>query len=754
MHDPSHVILRRGLRVALVLPLTYLFVANVLQFEFGATYAVFGTFALLGICDFGGPAKDKARAYLLTGVAGLVSITLGSVTAYNFGVAIATTFIVGTLLSFSTVLRGYVSSAQMGVLLPFVIAVTAVPELSQLPQRLAGFAIATVISTAAAILLWPSHVRSSLRVQIADTLEATSNLMRSMWPLADSDSTVSVAARQRELREQTHRLRDQYEGRMMRPGTATSRDRSLLRLVDELSRIRFFLRWQPTDGCTERPEDLELAQLAASSLDGCAQSIQGRGKTPSPMILDEAREAHRNETDEWANSELQAGNVREVEVVTNAGFHLRMAALSAELICAYTCGSLGHPTKMEGPQTAGIVYEVPEASTGDILKSNLTLRSPWLQLALRTGLALALAVAVVGVTQVDHGFWVVLGTLSALRLDALGTGRTALQAITGTVAGFILGSLVILAVGDKPVILWILLPICVFLAGFTPGAVSLPVGQASFTIFVIVFYGILQGPQLETGELRVLDITIGLVISLIVSALMWPRGIQRSVATSLKAAMHSATAALRAAFDQLSGGPTSSHSYDEAVDRARRSVALANETFDMAIAQSGPNGKFADSWSFVANSANHVLSCASLVNFLARGVGPLPDTRYDGSMLVCARNVTDQVNASVDAIDPEFANVRTNSEYDDEQFLMVVLADTQAHLLGPEFDQLNADVTRVLEGLEDQAARGENVGQLAMGYVYSRDWLYHVGWLAKRLSEVTREPVTSSSPGEPSSAKE
>ena len=74
------------------------------------------------------------------------------------------------------------------------------------------------------------------------------------------------------------------------------------------------------------------------------------------------------------------------------------------------------------------------------LRSHLSLRSVWFRNAVRGAAGLALAVAVVEVTDVEHGFWVVLGTLSVLRSNALGTGATALRAVAGTAVGFVVGS--------------------------------------------------------------------------------------------------------------------------------------------------------------------------------------------------------------------------------------------------------------------------------------------------------------------------
>ena len=56
----------------------------------------------------------------------------------------------------------------------------------------------------------------------------------------------------------------------------------------------------------------------------------------------------------------------------------------------------------------------------------------------------ALAVLVADLSGVQHAFWVVFGTLSVLRSNALSTGQNALRALLGTTAGFIIGGAIVL----------------------------------------------------------------------------------------------------------------------------------------------------------------------------------------------------------------------------------------------------------------------------------------------------------------------
>ena len=92
------------------------------------------------------------------------------------------------------------------------------------------------------------------------------------------------------------------------------------------------------------------------------------------------------------------------------------------------------------------------------LASHLSFRSVWFRNAVRGAAGLALAVAVVEITNVEHGFWVVLGTLSVLRSNALGTGSTALRAVGGTAVGFVVGSAIMIGVAGHLVLLWVAAP--------------------------------------------------------------------------------------------------------------------------------------------------------------------------------------------------------------------------------------------------------------------------------------------------------
>ena len=101
----------------------------------------------------------------------------------------------------------------------------------------------------------------------------------------------------------------------------------------------------------------------------------------------------------------------------------------------------------------GGVLELPKLDAQDI-KNGLVSVPP-------DGLRLAFSVLLARTLGLGHAFWVVLGTLSVLRSNALGTGRTTIQALAGSVIGFVAGGLFAAVAGNDPVLMWIAMPIAV-----------------------------------------------------------------------------------------------------------------------------------------------------------------------------------------------------------------------------------------------------------------------------------------------------
>jgi hypothetical protein len=169
----------------------------------------------------------------------------------------------------------------------------------------------------------------------------------------------------------------------------------------------------------------------------------------------------------------------------------------------------------------------------------------------RSAVGLAVAVAVAEELSIEHSFWVILGTLSVLRSNALSTGQNALRAIGGTLLGFVVAALLVVVVGTNSILLWFLLPVALFVAGFAPTAISFVVGQAGFTLLIVILFNILEPVGWNVGLVRFEDVVIGCAVSLGVSLFIWPRGASAELGAAIRACYLEAVAYLTVAANRV-----------------------------------------------------------------------------------------------------------------------------------------------------------------------------------------------------------
>ncbi len=114
-----------------------------------------------------------------------------------------------------------------------------------------------------------------------------------------------------------------------------------------------------------------------------------------------------------------------------------------------------------------------------------------------------------------HAFWVAFGTLAVLRSNAVNTGQNALRAMLGTAAGIIVGGLLITVIGDHTTAWWILLPLVVAFTGVATAALSFAVGQAGFTLFLLLLFDLIAPTGWSIGVVRIEDMALGCGVSVV-----------------------------------------------------------------------------------------------------------------------------------------------------------------------------------------------------------------------------------------------
>jgi uncharacterized membrane protein YccC len=271
-----------------------------------------------------------------------------------------------------------------------------------------------------------------------------------------------------------------------------------------------------------------------------------------------------------------------------------------------------------------------------VIAADASLRSVWFRNSARGAIALAAAVAVAKVADVQHAFWVVLGTLSVLRTSATATGSTALRGLAGTIAGFAVGAALLVGIGTNPTALWIVFPIAVLVAAYTPGTAPFVVGQAAFTVTIVVLFNLLVPAGWRVGLLRVEDVAIGCAVSLVVGFLFWPRGVSSVVGDNLADAFRSGASYL---------GDAASWALGETEQRPERAAAAiaAGIRLDDAVRgylteQGSKRLSKADLWTLVTAAMRLRLTAHSMASLPSRA-----EPHYDDGGLHAAlgREVAD-----------------------------------------------------------------------------------------------------------------
>lgn len=619
--DPDRSLLRRAARLAIVLTVGLVLLWQIIGFPVPSVlFGCFAIFSLLIFADYGGPVRSRLSAYLATIPVGCISLIIGSALSFNTIASVLGTAVFGFVVAYAGVLRGYVAAAGTAVMVPFFIAISTPDNWSDVGSHLVAYVIGGLLATAGAMLIWPVYAKDRLRYRIADALEAAANAIGAQEQDSERDRDYTDVVLANAI-DEVHKA---YDASLSRPGAATSRQRDLMQIVDLLPSLRLAIRWR----ARVNPEPIhtldDLSLNVVSVLRTSANAVRLPTKDPSAApdlsALNASRVNDRNVAAHWIGQHIHEGAAETVDVLERR-YPLRELSGLAVMIASRARDYVGADSQSEGMGAVhgrDIKIHLEHSSPRTALAVNFTPKSIWFINSLRAGLAYGFAVLVLLVLPVEHAFWVVLGTLAAMKFDAAGTRRTGMQMIIGTLIGFVLGMLLVIVTQDLSVVLWVLLPVTVFLAAFTPGTISLTIGQAAFTVFLVDLFGLLTPNGLGTDIVRVEDVALGVGVALIASLLLWPGGAKRVVNASLAVALDAVSDAFSLAY-MLIPRKAEDLEFHAAATRAQHALATALENFDVAIAQQLPSGFRSTDWLRTHSASSEILLNADKIRFLAMG---------------------------------------------------------------------------------------------------------------------------------------
>lgn len=220
------------------------------------------------------------------------------------------------------------------------------------------------------------------------------------------------------------------------------------------------------------------------------------------------------------------------------------------------------------------------------VRTHLEPRSAVLHNSLRLAVGLAASVYLARTLGFSHAFWVVLGTLQVLRTSAFGTGRTTVQALAGNVLGVLVGGLFAALAGNHPVLMWIALPLGVFVAAYAATTVGFLLSQAAFTVNLIIVFNLISPAGWQVGLVRIEGVAVGAAVSVVAGVLLWPRGARGDLARSVSSFYRATASYLQAAFDQLLGSEVG-NDIDDQRRRAVRARDRAGESLQVLLSERG-----------------------------------------------------------------------------------------------------------------------------------------------------------------------
>jgi uncharacterized membrane protein YccC len=617
--------LRRAARAAVVLTAMFAVGDKAIGNPTTALFAAFGSFALLVLAQFAGPWRTRVVAYLALACTGAVFITLGTLCSRSPWLAAGAMAIVGFGVLFSGVFSGYISAGAPAAILLFVLPATVRAADSAIPARLAGLGLASGAAIFAVMLLWPPRRSADLQHDAADAVLSVADVLDANADQLAERGHVAGAA--------VEGLKRRVRGTQQRPTGPTGPLAALASLPGELDWLLSLLLPAAETGAPGRAwaaERQEAMAAAASVLRAGAERLNGREVTPDFARLDAALDAVAPALVKRLPDLTSDAAASSVAEALEPPFRIRATTYSARQVAGYAFRAAGADVpELDRPETE----PEPQPAHGMLratqqrAREHASVASVWFENSLRGAAGLAIGVYIAQRTGVQHGFWVVLGTLSVLRSNALGTGRSILSALAGTAVGIVVGAGLVIAIGTHEGVLWAVLPIALLLAAYAPRAISFTVGQAGFTVFVVVLFNLLAPVGWKVGLVRAEDVAIGLAISLGVGLLFWPRGAAALVRQDLAVAYGRTADYLAATARQLIDG----RAPDEADHATRTAADVAvrrlDETFRQYLSERSATGVNPEDVAALVTGASRVRRAAESLTALARMADG--DTRLD-----------------------------------------------------------------------------------------------------------------------------
>ncbi len=523
IHSPQNPFVRSGIRLAIGMVVVDLICVLVLHNRPSALMASFAVMILLFFLDFEGGPRQRVSAYAAASLVGLLAVIIGVYAAPITWVAIVVTLPVSFAFAYARVLKGFFARCAVGLQLAYFLPAMLPANPANIWDYLGGWILGCVIAILAALVILPRQQLTLTRKALADWCVAAANLTR-LYSAGNTDGRGRAA-----LSSAFDEIQQIIVGSPTRPGALTHRLRALLQMVqyaNGATNLSVSIEQLPPDGHVDL-----LAKASAETFDACAQILDRDSAIPAPVDMDALRHQDLANAQKWCAQGLKTNPAATLDDL-RAHYPVRLIAILASAMQWLALRSRGINTPT--PELGAFEWSSPL----DLLRVNFRFSSPWFRNALRVAIAAAIAVGIAQAMGLKHGFWVVLATLSILQLSFTTpqTNRLAVRMIAGNVAGITVGFVIIVLVPNE-IAFFVILAVGAFIVKFVQSR-SLMISQFAFTPFAIVNLSLLTWPPTtDTVLSRITDVAIGLAVAIVLTLVMFPRGIGNLIVSTGHTAM-------------------------------------------------------------------------------------------------------------------------------------------------------------------------------------------------------------------------
>jgi hypothetical protein len=582
---------RRSIRATVAGAGTFSFIYEVMHNPTASFFAAFGSIVLLVYVEFSGPKRQRFEQHVGLIVLTFFLVFLGTLCSQVLWLAVGSTVIVCFCILMSGVMSASLAGATSAMLISFLLPVAFQGSVSTIPDRLLGWAIAGGVSLLAVAFILPSPSSDPLVGVTSTAIDKISNYLGTSVETGDSSVTSEATAA-------SAALRTTFFAAPFRPAGLSVSSRLLIKVIEWTLELDTLLAgygsWSDEH---DTADTTALSRACASVLAAAAAvlisagdttaletSLAGLRESRSKLEESSLRSLHRRPT--GVDATTSDAHDAELLAVLDESFRADDIADTVEKLGDDMVELVNARRRTWWQQSLGLEAKGSDSRLDAArrrLASHFSRRSVWLHNSARGAIGLGISVWVAYGFGVQHAFWVVFGTLAVLRSNALSTGQTAVKALTGTIEGIIIGSIIIALLGSHETVFWILLPFAICFTGFAPSAISFAAGQAGFTMTILILFNIVEPIGWKIGVIRIEDVALGCAVSLVVGLLFWPRGASATLRYSIVDAITESVNYLRATvvFALASCDKESRQSQDPL--EARRAAQAAARRLDDAF---------------------------------------------------------------------------------------------------------------------------------------------------------------------------